>query len=174
MGHPDMLRALERRLRKAGWHRVIRVGYPSHRLSLEQIAQRIDQAATPLAAGSKIDLVGHSLGAVACRAWLKAFGGHRFVRRFVSLGGPHGGTKLYRLTPPTLWPVLDPEGPWVKRLAEGPEPVPTTHIRARYDHQVLPPRPVQLDALEVVLNRVGHNGLLWSRDAHAAVLKALS
>jgi pimeloyl-ACP methyl ester carboxylesterase len=170
-----MLRGLARSLIDAGWHRVERPGYPSSQLGLEQIAQRIDECVTPIAAMGPVDLVGHSLGAVACRAWLKLFGGHRYIRRFVSLGGPHGGTRLYALSPRKLWPVLDPDGPWVSRLAQGSEPVPTTHIRARYDHQVLPPRPVHLEgAVEVVLDQVGHNGLLWSSRAHAAVIEALT
>ena len=174
MGHPDMLRALERALRKEGWHQVHRVGYPSMQFGLEQIAQRIDQTIAPAAVNGPVDLVGHSLGAVACRAWLKAFGGHRYVRRFVSLGGAHSGTHLYPFTPPRLWPVLNPDGPWVHRLSQGEEPVPTTVIRSRYDHQVLPPVPGHLQGVtEVVLDNVGHNGLLWSRAAHSAVIEAL-
>ena len=174
LGHPEMLRALARSLLEAGWHHIERPGYPSSRMTLEEIARRIDECVTPIALSRPVDLVGHSLGAVACRAWIKRFGGHRYVRRFVSLGGPHGGTRLYRFTPRALWPVLDPSGPWVRQLNDGPEPVPTTHIRARYDHQVLPPHPVQLEgATEHVLDQVGHNGLLWSARAHRAVIEAL-
>ncbi|MEZ4239677.1 MAG: alpha/beta fold hydrolase [Myxococcota bacterium] len=139
LGHPDMFRPLTRRLYAAGVGRVVRLGYPSMRLGLDQIADRIGEAVRPLAAAhGRVDLVGHSLGAVACRAWLKVYGGDAHVRRFVSLGGPHAGTALFRFTPPVLWDVLDPDGPWVHRLNTGPEPVPTTVIRARYDHQVLP------------------------------------
>lgn len=175
LGHPDQLRALHRALVASGRTRVSRLGYPSTRLDLEAITTRIERHVVPLAADGPVDLVGHSLGAVACRAWIKRFGGHRYVRRFVSLGGPHGGTVLYRLVPPHLWPVLDPDGPWVRALGEEPEPVPTWHLHARYDHQVLPPRPVRLDgATELVLERVGHNGLLWSKEAQAAVVGALS
>lgn len=175
LGHRDQLRALHRSLVAAGRTGVSRPGYPSTRLPLEAIATRIERHVVPLAAEGPVDLVGHSLGAVACRAWIKAFGGHRYVRRFVSLGGPHGGTLLYRLAPPRLWDVLDPDGPWVGRLADGPEPVPTWHVHPRYDHQVLPPRPVHLDgATEIVLERVGHNGMLWSEEAHRAVIAALS
>ncbi len=175
LGNPDLLRGLHRSLLLAGRGRVFRPGYPSLALPVEGIAARIERAVMDAAGPDKVDLVGHSLGAVACRAWIKAFGGHRYVRRFVSLGGPHGGTRLYRFTPPHLWPVLDPDGPWVQRLNRDPEPVPTWHVRARYDHQVLPPREVVLDgATEVVLDHVGHNGLLWSRAAHDAVVRALS
>lgn len=175
LGHPDMFRPLQRALYAEGFGRVVRVGYPSTRLPLDRIAARIEQAVLPLAADGPVDLVGHSLGAVACRAWLKVFGGHRYVRRFVSLGGPHAGTALFRLAPPTLWEVLDPRGPWVSRLAQGDEPVETTVIRARYDHQVLPPVRASLPGVrEIVLSGHGHNGLLWSRTAHRAVIDVLT
>lgn len=176
LGHADMFRPLARRLYGAGIGTVARVGYPSTRLTLDRIAARIDAAVRPIAREhGPVDLVGHSLGAVACRAWVKVFGGAPLVRRFVSLGGPHAGTALYRLAPPLLWDVLDPAGPWVRRLAEGEEPVPTVVIRARYDHQVVPPvRAALPGAEEIVLPLHGHNGLLWSRTAHAAVIRALS
>ncbi|MCB9685237.1 MAG: alpha/beta fold hydrolase [Alphaproteobacteria bacterium] len=175
LGHPDMFRPLIRRLRKSGFPVVETVGYPSTRLRLDQIAERIDAVAAPLAERhGPVDLVGHSLGAVASRAWLKVFGGASRVRRFVSLGGPHAGTAMWRLTPPTLWDVLNPDGPWVHRLAEGPEPVPTTVIRSAYDHQVLPPVRAALPGVaEVVLQGYGHNGLLWARAAHLEVIRAL-
>ena len=68
MGRPDMLRGLHRSLIEAGHTRAERIGYPSLRLRLEQIASRIEDAVVPLAQEGPIDLVGHSLGAVACRA----------------------------------------------------------------------------------------------------------
>jgi triacylglycerol esterase/lipase EstA (alpha/beta hydrolase family) len=175
MGHPAMFRPLIRKLYLKGWGTVRTVGYPSTRLGLDQIAARIDAVVQQTTSTERNTvLIGHSLGAVACRAYLKVFGGARFVSRFLSLGGPHAGTSLYRLAPPNLWPVLDPAGPWVKLLSKGEEPVPTVVIRARYDHQVLPPRAAQLaGAHEVVLEGHGHNGLLWADDAHAAVLDAL-
>lgn len=176
LGHPDMFRPLQRRLYEAGFGTVERVGYPSTSLALDQIVDRIDRVCAPLADRyGPVDLVGHSLGAVACRAYLKVFGGARHVRRFVSLGGPHAGTSLFRVTPPVLRDVLDPRGPWVSRLADGPEPVPTTVIRSAYDHQVLPPVRAALPGVrEIVLTGRGHNGLLWSGTAHRALIDVLS
>jgi len=174
LGHPHVFRSLSRRMLNGGWSEVERVQYRSTRLGLGEIARIIDDAVSPLAAQGPVDLVGHSLGAVACRAYLKVFGGHRHVRRFVSLGGPHAGTVMYRFAPPKLWPILDPHGIWVQRLAEGGEPVPTTIVRARYDHQVLPPVQIALPGTEeVILDGYGHNGLLWASEAHEAVMAAL-
>lgn len=174
LGHPDTFRPLVKRLYAAGRGPVRVVAYPSTRLSLEGIMERVAHAVVPLASLGPVDLVGHSLGAVACRAWLKAGGGADYVRRFVSLGGPHAGTALWPFTPPSLWPALRPGGDWPRRLAEGDEPVPTFVIRARYDHQVQPPRSAHLPGVhELVLDDVGHNGLLWSPRVHEAVLRIL-
>lgn len=175
LAHPDVFRPLMRRLYREGWSRVERVGYPSTRLSLPEIVQRIDAAARPLAdAHGPIDIVAHSLGAVSTRAWIREFDGARCVRRFISLGGPHAGTRWYRFTPPKIRAVLDPRGEWVKRLQGGDEPVDTVVIRARYDQQVFPPERASLPGVrEVVLQGHGHNGLLWSRGAHQAVVDAL-
>lgn len=177
LGHPDMWRPLQRRLHEAGWARVHSLRYPSTQLRLAEIAQRIDAEARRLyEQHGPIDVVGHSLGAVSSRAWIREFGGASLVRRFVSLGGPHAGTTLHRLVPDTLAPVLDPDGYWVERLGEdGPEPVDTIVIRARYDQQVFPPERAALPGVrEVVLQGHGHNSLLWSRSAHQAVVDALS
>jgi alpha-beta hydrolase superfamily lysophospholipase len=171
LGHPDMLRPLARTLLSAGWPEVVRVGWPPLGVDLDALVRRIAGAARPHAT---VDLVGHSLGAFACRAWLKQGDGPRFVRRFVALAGPFGGTSLHRLVPGALGRALDPDGEVVRRLAEGPEPVPTTVIRARWDHQVLPhARGAIAGTRDVVVEGHGHNGLLWSAEAHAAVVEAL-
>lgn len=176
LGHPDMFRPLVRRLYAEGWSQVGRFHYPSTRYRLPQIVETIDREARRLYdAHGPIDVVAHSLGAVSTRAWLKEFGGADKVRRFISLGGPHAGTSFFRLAPPSLWDVLDPDGYWVRRLSEGGEPVPTIVIRARYDQQVFPPERAALpNTQEVVLQGHGHNSLLWSRSAHDAVIRALA
>lgn len=175
LGHDGMLRPLARHLLEAGFPEVHCIRYPSTRLALQDIVDRIAAVVKPLAVHGPVDLVGHSLGAVASRAFVKHYGGDAWVRRLVCLGGPHSGTALYRAVPPWLQPALDPRGPWVERLAEGPEPVPTTVIRAAYDHQVFPPRRGSIAGVgEVVVTHRGHNGLLWSLEAHQAVVAALS
>lgn len=174
LGHPGMLRPIQRRLLEEGWDRITLVRYPSTVLTLEQIAGRIADVVLPLAAEGPVDLVGHSLGALASRAWIKLLGGAPHVRRFVSLGGPHAGTSLYRIVPSPVREAFDPKGPWVTRLMGTPEPVPTTVIRARYDHQVFPPQRARISGVhEVIIDAHGHNGLLWSTKAHDAVVHAL-
>ncbi|MEN0062973.1 MAG: alpha/beta fold hydrolase [Myxococcota bacterium] len=174
LGHPEMWRTLTRRLYENHLGPVHAVGYPSTRFAIDEIARRIHRAVVPLAAQGPIDVVGHSLGAVATRAWLKRFGGASYVRRFISLGGPHAGTDFYRFAPSVLWPVLNPEGYWPKLLAQDPEPVETVVIRSRYDQHVVPPVRAALPGIEeIVLSGGGHNGLLWSRESCDAVIEVL-
>jgi pimeloyl-ACP methyl ester carboxylesterase len=111
---------------------------------------------------------------VAARTWIKRYGGALHVARFVSIAVPHHGTALHRLLAPSLRGVLDPHGAVVRAANEGPEPVPTTVIRARHDLQVVPPESAALPGVpERVFDDLGHNALLTSPDAHAAVLAAL-
>ena len=175
MANTEFLRPLARRMLEEGFPVVERVGYPSLSVDFAGILERIAAVAVPLAERyGPVDLIGHSLGGFACRAWVKEAGGWRHVRRVVSLGAPHQGTSLYRFVPPWLQPALDPHGEWVRRVATGPEPVPLTVIRARYDHQVLPARRGSVDGVkEIVIEGYGHNGLLWAREAHDAVIAAL-
>ena len=174
LGHPSMMRPLARRLLEEGAPEVVLLGYPSLRLSLEGIVDRISATVKPLTVDGPVHLVGHSLGAVAARAYTKQMGGHEHVGQFVSLGGPHRGTSLYRFVPPWLRPALSPRGRWPELLNEGPERVPTTIIRAAYDHQVFPPERAHLPGVtEVVLQDYGHNGILLAPEAHDAVIQAL-
>lgn len=175
LGHPDVFRPLVRRLYAAGFPIVAAPRYASTRLPLDGVVAALAAAVEPLAeAHGPVHLVGHSLGAVACRAYVKVFGGEGRVASFVSLGGPHAGTALWRVAPPVLWDVLRPGGPWPRRLAEGPEPVRTTVIRSVYDQQVLPPVRAHLPgAEEHLLSGTGHNGLLWSRSAHDVCVRVL-
>lgn len=173
LANAEMMRPLARRLLEHGWTRVERVAWSSARDDLEAIAARVGEIARAAAADGPVDLVGHSLGGVAARLWLKQSDGARYVRRFVSLAAPHGGTSLYRLAPPRLRAALDPRGGSVARLAQGPEPVPTVVIRARWDHQVLPHTRATIPGVPEIVVDAGHNGVLWSKDAHDAVMAAL-
>ena len=166
---------LTRALVDGGVPEIVVVDYPSTRVRFEDIVDRIAVAGSSLARRrGPIGVVGHSLGAVAARTWIKRYGGALHVARFVSIAGPHHGTALHRLLAPSLRGVLDPHGAVVRAANEGPEPVPTTVIRARHDLQVVPPESAALPGVpERVFDDLGHNALLTSPDAHAAVLAAL-
>lgn len=176
LGHPHQLRPLAAALLRDGAPSAHFVSYPSATATLDAIVDAIARVCLPLRrVHGPVDLVGHSLGALACRHWIKRFGGATHVRRFVSVGGPHRGTELYRLVPSPLRGVFNPRSPLLQAVNQTPEPVPTTVVRARWDHQVVPPHHARIDGAQVdeVVQAWGHNALLWSPQAHAAVSRAL-
>lgn len=64
---------------------------------------------------SKVDLVGHSQGALAARAYIKKFGGDETVGTMVSLAGPNQGTEFTALLA-FADPLLAPIGVTCERL----------------------------------------------------------
>ena len=59
---------------------------------------------------SKVDLVGHSQGALVSRAYIKNYGGDTFVDKMVSLAGPNAGTEFIPLLEFFTGPILAPFG----------------------------------------------------------------
>lgn len=57
----------------------------------EQLASYVERTRAEHGAQS-VDIVGFSMGALVTRAYLQLLGGHRHVRTFVSISGPHRGT----------------------------------------------------------------------------------
>ena len=98
------------------WDRVAAVlvakGHPVLRVDLEPMFTSIDRFA-PLIEDAVVDLcdhteqkqvalIGHSMGGLAIRAWIRAYGTAR-VAQVITLGTPHRGTK-------TIQPMSTPNG----------------------------------------------------------------
>ena len=82
-------------LRQQG-HAVQAVNLEPLFTSIDRYAETIESAVQGLLAhsgGQQVALVGHSMGGLAIRAWLRAQGSHR-VARVLTLGTPHRGTQI--------------------------------------------------------------------------------
>ncbi len=62
-------------------------------------------------------VVAHSMGGLAVRAWLNAFGGEMRVRRVITIGAPHRGTVLACFAHSLNTRQLRRGGDWLRRLA---------------------------------------------------------
>jgi triacylglycerol lipase len=175
MGNQYMMYPIARRLLLAGVPAVVIAEYSSWTCTLEQIIDHLEQrVASEPTEYAEWDVIGHSLGAIALRAWFKTRETAPPVRKFIALGPPFQGTGWFRIVPEVLREVFEPDGPWVKRLATGPEPVATHIIRARHDQNIRPSSSSSLPgAQQTILETIGHNGLLNHRTAIDAILDAL-
>ncbi|MFC7407521.1 esterase/lipase family protein [Hydrogenophaga atypica] len=88
--------------------------------SIDDYAVLIEDAVAraTAATGQPPLLVGHSMGGLAIRAWLRAAGAGaaQRVHHIVTLGTPHHGTWLARFSHLTNGRQMQPGGPWLRQL----------------------------------------------------------
>lgn len=110
------------------WLRELhRRGVPCAAVNLEPVFGSIDDYAPLIedavsrataATGQPPLLVGHSMGGLAIRAWLRAAGegAAQRVHHIVTLGTPHHGTWLARFSHLTNGRQMQVAGPWLRQL----------------------------------------------------------
>jgi pimeloyl-ACP methyl ester carboxylesterase len=70
---------------------------PDGSRSIADMASDVDRATSRIAektGATRVDLVGFSMGAVVSRYFVQRLGGRERVRRFISISGPHEGTRV--------------------------------------------------------------------------------
>ncbi|MBI1861197.1 MAG: alpha/beta fold hydrolase [Deltaproteobacteria bacterium] len=113
----------------------------------------------------QVDVIAHSLGGIIARYYVQLQGGDGPVRNLITLGTPHGGTELSRLSILPNVRDLNPESPIIRRLNAGPPPRHTQGlaISGALDIVVRPRSHAWWKGVRnVELKRVGHAGLLFS------------
>jgi pimeloyl-ACP methyl ester carboxylesterase len=166
---------LRRRLEAAGWTVAT--------ISLEPIYTGIDNYVEPLArridallaetGASQLILVGHSMGGLVARAYLRRFGIRR-VAKLVTLGTPHSGSRLARLGMGENARQMVPGSEWLQGLARVPGMPETIAIYSTHDNYVMPQSNLELAAAtNRVLDGIGHLTMLFSPRVADALLAAL-
>ena len=127
-----------------------------------QLAAKIDSIRTATGA-DRVVLVGHSMGGLVSRAYLRRFGGDR-VAKLVTIGTPHHGSVLAWSWPGRALDQMHPGNPWLEELNRNENqsaPVPIISIWSRHDSMVAPQASSVLGSAEnVALAGVGHNAML--------------
>ncbi len=138
-------------------------------------------AAAAEALGPRVDLVGFSMGALVCRAYVQRLGGRERVRRFVSIAGPHAGTIWARSAGPRARGVRDmrPGSPLLRDLAGDADPwgeVEVHTLWTPFDLMIVPPRSSRLPRAksETTLPIALHRWLVTDPRAIAHVVHVLS
>lgn len=167
---------LRRRLQAAGWQvATVNLEPPGSDIDTYAtvLSERIDEvlAATN---SSRLILVGHSMGGLVSRAYLRR-NGHGKVAGLVTMGSPHHGSRLAMLAWGADGRQMRVGNPWLTALATAPLPAHCVSIYSRDDNQVMPQQVCSsLDgARNVELTGLSHLGMMLSPRMFAELQAAL-
>jgi triacylglycerol lipase len=131
-------------------------------LFAEQLGAKIESVCTVTGA-QRVVLVGHSMGGLVSRAYLRRFGGDG-VAKLITIGTPHHGSVLAWSFPGRGLEQMRPGNQWLADLNRNenqPAAIPIVSIWSRHDSMVAPQASSVLACAEnVALAGVGHNAML--------------
>ena len=170
---------LAKRLAEAG-HCVAAIDLEPTWASIDDYAPQIAQAVASLqrqTGAARVALVGHSMGGLAARAYLRAWG-DAAVDRVITLGTPHRGTRHARFGQGLNVQQMRPDSPWLQALAASE----TLAIRSRFTvilslhDNIVAPQAIQTlpDARTVCVHGIGHVSLAYDPRVMDQVLDALA
>ena len=136
----------------------------------DQAADRID-AITRATGAKQVIIVGHSMGGLVARAYVRRHGGAK-VRRLVTIGTPHHGSVLAHMVFGVAPSQLRPGSAWLSELAgaESDARPPIVSLWSWHDTMVAPQTSSLLEGAEnVALTGIGHNELLSHPQVHERV-----
>ncbi|GAA5131896.1 esterase/lipase family protein [Alloalcanivorax gelatiniphagus] len=170
------------RLRRWGFRNVYAVSYtPPHinaRKLAAQVARHVERVLERTGA-EQVDLVCHSMGGPLSRYAIKNLGLAGRVRKVITLGSPHHGTRIAALFPARgAAAQMRYRSPFTKELAEGGECPGGARYHCFYsdmDNFVMPATTARLEQAEdnLHLPYLGHCSLLYSPRVARAVAERL-
>lgn len=166
------------RLRRAG-HPVLGVDLEPLFTSIDRYAPLVEHAVLELCrqtGSEKVALIGHSMGGLAIRAWMRAHGSDR-VARVITLGTPHAGTQIAAHHPTANGKQMRWRSSWLQELAASESAATRSlmHIALTpQDNIVYPQREQVLEGVPVtVFDGLGHLELCFNSAVAAWVLQQL-
>ncbi|MDR3221797.1 MAG: alpha/beta hydrolase [Candidatus Accumulibacter sp.] len=170
---------LARVLTKAGYS-VSTCSYSSLFVPLDRIMRKLDEhvrTVESFAGGRKPVLICHSLGGIFARNWLREPGNGERASGVITLGTPHGGSKLASLAPGALAKNITPGAALIAALREAPPltGVACVSLVSPTDEAVLPASGlVPPDGWKLRLtHEIGHFSMLFSPSVAGMVLEEL-
>lgn len=141
---------------------------------VEPLRRRIEALCSETGA-QRVVFVAHSMGGVACRAYLARHGAAR-VAKLVTLGSPHHGSEIARIGLGRNARQVEPGSAWLKALERKdlPAGLPVACLYSAHDNFVMPQDSNRLAGAD---NRpfagVGHLAMLFSNRIDAALVAVL-
>lgn len=128
----------------------------------------------------EIDIIGHSMGGLIGLYYIKKLGGHRFVRRLITMGTPARGTwaalagvALLGVFSTSSWQLL-PKSRFLDELSQGaiPQGVQVFSIVAARD-RICPPSSTYVPGAERIVVPMGHASLVVSEEVYQRIRAVL-
>ena len=149
--------------------------------SVDDYVAAIDTAMRQVQAATGLPpvLVGHSMGGLAARAWLRTLAQPpaQRVHRILTLGTPHHGTWPARFSHTTNGMQMRLDSPWLQALAASEGAAQRALFSCWYsdcDNIVYPTRSATLDGADNhLLHGLGHVHMLYAPQVRAACWQAL-
>lgn len=164
------------RLRAAGWTvatHSLEPGLASIDVQADGLDRRVREVLRATGA-TQVILVGHSMGGLVARAYLRRWGAAS-IARVVTLGSPHYGSRLAMLAWGRSGRQMVIGNPWLRALQDEPLPVPLTSIYSVHDNQVMPQRACSAlaGATNCAIGGVSHLGMAFSPAVLSVLLAVL-
>jgi len=169
--------ARDLRARKIGPVYTMSYGPPLESIErfVDQVAAKVD-AILKATGATRVAMVGHSMGGLVARAYLRRHGGGK-VSTVMTLGSPHHGSVHAWLFTGTSLAQLRPGNAWLEELNRGevaPSGVRVVSLWSWHDSMVAPQTSAQLDGAEnIALPGIGHKALVGDRRVFALVAAEL-
>ncbi len=165
---------------RAQGHTVLAVNLEPLFTSIDSYAPIVEAAVVDLCqqtGAPKVALVGHSMGGLAIRAWMRVHGTER-VARVLTLGTPHAGTQIEPGTRTPNGRQMLWQSPWLADLSASETDATRALIRIALtpqDNIVYPQRAQVLPGLEpTVFKGIGHLQMCTDASVMAWVREQLS
>jgi triacylglycerol esterase/lipase EstA (alpha/beta hydrolase family) len=148
--------------------------------SIDEYVETIERAVSSVtqATGMPPLLVCHSMGGLAARAWARARNGYGRVQRIVTLGTPHHGTWISRLSHSTNGNQMRLQSRWLEALAGEESATTQSHFVCYYsncDNIVFPVSTAMLPSADNRLEPAyGHVELAFSKRIQSEVWALLN
>ncbi|MFD7664908.1 esterase/lipase family protein [Streptomyces sp. NPDC059788] len=176
---------LRRSLLRHGWRHVEALNYSPLTCDLRKAAELLGRHVEQICertGHSRVDLVGHSLGGLIARYYTQRLGGDLRVRTLVTLGTPHGGTRVAPLM--SAHPLVRQMRPHSDVIVELARPAPNcrTHFVCFWsdlDQLMVPVETARIDHRDLItrsvrVSGIGHLALPVNGAVAAGIREALS
>lgn len=167
---------LRRRLERAGWT-VATISlepiYANIESYVPQVSRRVDEVLAATQARQLV-LVGHSMGGLVARAYLRNQGAGK-VMRLITMAAPHSGSELARFGIGENARQMMPGNAWLAALASEEQRVDTFNVYSPHDNFVLPQSNLGFPGAQCrTIDGLGHLAMLYSGRVAMALLEGLA